>query len=142
MRDFNRVKGVFENGYSLISKGVKTRTNPLLNQWADGKQFLGSTRLPKGAFQKSNNCILCHSGVKVYEQYYTGRKVTPKAVVEKKPNSDCSNSPNTATKIKLQCSQFNWGFGQTFNYWGQKVRKINDDWDSNNTFKCFCLAGR
>ena len=71
--------------------------------------------------------------VKVFPHYYTGRKVIEEKPVAEVPNKDCSNSPNTATKIKLQCSKFKWGYGSTFTYWGQKVRKINEDWDNNNS---------
>ena len=87
---------------------MKTGTNPLLNQWADGKQ-LGSIETSKRGLSKSNNCILCHTRPRFTSSTIQVLQVTPKACGREKPNSDCSNSPNTATKNKLQCSQFNWG---------------------------------
>ena len=93
-----------------------------MNQWKDKSQFLGNTRLPTG-LSKANNCVSMFTPGKRNFPHYYGKKV--EKIVAEVPNKDCSNSPNTATKIKLQCSKFKWGYGSTFTYWEQKVRKIN-----------------
>ena len=49
---------------------------------------------------------------------------------------------NTAAKINLKCSDYNGGYGSSFSYNGQKVKKINDNWNSNNSWRFFCQADK
>ena len=68
--------------------------------------------------------------------------IEEKSVSQRPTAQRPSPASNTESKINLKCSDYNGGYGSVFNYNGQSVKKINENWSSNNNWKYYCQANK